>query len=82
MKTNDVTAESSFNTDTYLAAPTMTYGGNEEIVLKGPKGARKIQKSRKRRKKNSMHNVHQVFFARIQTSTEENMLLQLMLERI
>jgi hypothetical protein len=23
------------NTDTYLAAPTMTYGGNEEIVLKG-----------------------------------------------
>jgi hypothetical protein len=50
-KTNDVTAESSFNTDTYLAAPTMTYGGNEEIVLKGPKGARKIEKSRKRRKK-------------------------------
>jgi gliding motility-associated lipoprotein GldJ len=30
-KTNDVTAESSF-TETYLKAPTMTYGGNEEIV--------------------------------------------------
>jgi gliding motility-associated lipoprotein GldJ len=46
-KTNDVSAESSFNTDTYLAAPTMTYGGNEEIVLKGAKGARKAPKTGK-----------------------------------
>jgi hypothetical protein len=30
-KTNDVSAESSF-TETYLKAPTMTYGGDEEIV--------------------------------------------------
>jgi gliding motility-associated lipoprotein GldJ len=37
-KTNDVSAESSFSTDTYLKAPTMTYGGNEEIVLKGGRG--------------------------------------------
>jgi hypothetical protein len=35
-KTNDV-CRKFFNTDTYLAAPTMTYGGNEEIVLKGAK---------------------------------------------
>ena len=46
-KTNDVSAEASFNTDTYLAAPTMTYGGNEEIVLKGAKGARKAPKAGK-----------------------------------
>src|SRR6478752_3295655 len=39
-KTLDVSAESNFNTETYLAAPTMTYGGNEEILLKG-KGASK-----------------------------------------
>lgn len=39
-KTNDVTAESSFSTETYLNSPTLTYGGNEEIVLKGKKGAR------------------------------------------
>lgn len=46
-KTNDVSAESTFSTDTYLAAPTMTYGGNEEIVLKGAKGARKSPKAGK-----------------------------------
>jgi gliding motility-associated lipoprotein GldJ len=39
-KTQDVSAESSFSTETYLNSPTSTYGGNEEIVLKGKKGAR------------------------------------------
>lgn len=44
-KTQDVTAESSFSTETYLNSPTSTYGGNEEIVLKGgKKGARKAPK--------------------------------------
>lgn len=33
-KTSDVSAESVFNTETYIASPTSTYGGNEEIVLK------------------------------------------------
>jgi gliding motility-associated lipoprotein GldJ len=28
----DVNAESTFNTDTYINAPTQTYGGNEEII--------------------------------------------------
>ncbi|WP_035668253.1 gliding motility lipoprotein GldJ [Flavobacterium sp. 83] len=46
-KTNDVTAESSFSTETYLNSPTLTYGGNEEIVLKGRKGARKAPKAGK-----------------------------------
>ncbi|MEZ7500528.1 gliding motility lipoprotein GldJ [Flavobacterium sp. Arc3] len=45
-KTQDVTAESTFSTDTYLAAPTMTYGGNEEIVLaKGAKKGSKVGKN-------------------------------------
>ncbi len=39
-KSLDVSAESNFNTETYLAAPTMTYGGSEEILLKG-RGASK-----------------------------------------
>ncbi|MFT7164423.1 MAG: gliding motility-associated lipoprotein GldJ [Flavobacterium sp.] len=46
-KTQDVSAEASFSTETYLKAPTMTYGGNEEIVLKGAKGARKSPKAGK-----------------------------------
>jgi gliding motility-associated lipoprotein GldJ len=40
-KTLDVTAESSFSTETYLNSPTLTYGGDEKIVLKGKNGARK-----------------------------------------
>jgi len=39
-KSLDVSAESTFNTETYLAAPTLNYAGNEEILLKG-KGASK-----------------------------------------
>ncbi|AOW08297.1 gliding motility lipoprotein GldJ [Flavobacterium gilvum] len=39
-KTLDVSADNNFNTETYLAAPTLTYGGNEEILLHG-KGASK-----------------------------------------
>jgi gliding motility-associated lipoprotein GldJ len=46
-KTNDVTAESNFDTETYLNSPTLAYGGNEEIVLKGKKGARKTPKTGK-----------------------------------
>jgi len=38
------TPESSFSTETYLAAPTKTYGGNEELVLKrGANGRSKPQ---------------------------------------
>ncbi|MFV8373531.1 gliding motility lipoprotein GldJ [Flavobacterium sp. LB2P74] len=46
-KTLDVTAESNFDTETYLNSPTLTYGGNEEIVLKGKNGARKSPKTGK-----------------------------------
>ncbi|RZJ70317.1 gliding motility lipoprotein GldJ [Flavobacterium sp.] len=38
------TPESSFSTETYLAAPTKTYGGNEDLVLKrGANGRSKPQ---------------------------------------
>jgi len=33
-KVKDVTAETSFSTETYLAAPTQTFGGKEDVVLK------------------------------------------------
>ena len=34
-KTVDVTADSNFDTDTYLNSPTSTYGGDPQIVLPG-----------------------------------------------
>ncbi|MFV8362255.1 gliding motility lipoprotein GldJ [Flavobacterium sp. ZT3P35] len=43
-KTLDVTADANFDTETYLSSPTSTYGGNEEIVLKGKKGGKKAPK--------------------------------------
>lgn len=36
-KTDDVTAEKSFDTETYLNAPSQVYGGDSSIVLKGRK---------------------------------------------
>jgi gliding motility-associated lipoprotein GldJ len=40
-KVTEAKGESTFNTETYLNAPTKTYGGNEEIVLKGKRGKSK-----------------------------------------
>ena len=34
----DVSADATFNIDTYINAPTMTYGGNEEVI--NPEGGR------------------------------------------
>ncbi|RKS89725.1 protein involved in gliding motility GldJ [Flavobacterium limicola] len=42
-KNTDVSAESSFSTETYLKSPTSTFGGNEEIVLKGGRGSKKAK---------------------------------------
>jgi len=39
-KVVDVTAESSFSTETYLNAPSKTFGGDDKIVLKGPKNSK------------------------------------------
>ena len=38
-KVVDVKAGTTFSTDTYLAAPTKTMGGDEKIVLKGRRGS-------------------------------------------
>jgi gliding motility-associated lipoprotein GldJ len=38
-KVTDVNADQTFNTDTYINAPTLTYGGNEEII--NPEGGRR-----------------------------------------
>lgn len=39
-KVVDVKADATFDTETYLAAPTKTFGGNQEVVLqKGQRGA-------------------------------------------
>ena len=41
-KVVDVKADATFDTETYLAAPTKTFGGNQDIVLqKGQKGVAK-----------------------------------------
>jgi gliding motility-associated lipoprotein GldJ len=34
-KTDDVSAEKTFDTETYVNAPTQVYGGDDDIVLKG-----------------------------------------------
>ena len=44
-KTLDVSAESNFNTETYLNSPTSVYGGDESIVLK--KGVKNSSKAGK-----------------------------------
>lgn len=36
----DVTAESNFDTESYINSPSKTFAGNEEIVLKKPMGAK------------------------------------------
>ncbi len=57
-KTLDVTADANFDTETYLSSPTSTYGGNEEIVLKGKKGSRKAPKPGKDGKVVEAKNVY------------------------
>jgi gliding motility-associated lipoprotein GldJ len=39
-KVVDVKAEATFSTDTYLAAPSKTFGGDDKIVLKGRKNSK------------------------------------------
>ncbi|MFI0490705.1 gliding motility lipoprotein GldJ [Flavobacterium sp.] len=54
----DVTAEKNFDTETYLNSPTQTYGGDEKIVLKGAKGARKLTNLGKDNKAVAAKNVY------------------------
>ncbi|HQV36512.1 MAG TPA: gliding motility lipoprotein GldJ, partial [Flavobacterium sp.] len=45
-KLMDATAEKSFSTETYINSPTQTFGGDEEIVLKGKGGKSKPSTNR------------------------------------
>jgi gliding motility-associated lipoprotein GldJ len=40
-KVNDVSAEANFDTETYLASPTSTFGGNADVVIAGGRNAKK-----------------------------------------
>ncbi|HAH55664.1 MAG TPA: gliding motility lipoprotein GldJ [Flavobacterium sp.] len=40
-KTNDVSADANFDTETYLNSPTSAFGGNADIVIAGGKNAKK-----------------------------------------
>ncbi|WP_187388304.1 gliding motility lipoprotein GldJ [Seonamhaeicola marinus] len=42
-KVTDVNSESTFNTDTYINAPTLTYGGNEEVINGDGRSRRNVQ---------------------------------------
>jgi gliding motility-associated lipoprotein GldJ len=61
-KTLDATADSNFDTETYLNSPTSTYGGNSEIVLPGKyadkKGGIKTPKPGKDGKVNQPTNIY------------------------
>ena len=39
-KITEVKADANFDTETYLATPTSTFGGNDQVVLKGKKGSK------------------------------------------
>lgn len=41
-KITDVDSEQTFSTDTYINAPTLTYGGNEEIIRPEGRGRRNV----------------------------------------
>ncbi len=45
-KISEVSAEKTFSTETYLNAPTLTYGGDDKIVLKGKNGKAKPIKTK------------------------------------
>jgi gliding motility-associated lipoprotein GldJ len=50
------TGEANFDTDTYLASPSSTFGGDEKIVLKGGKGGLKKAKANAKGSKDAPAN--------------------------
>lgn len=64
-KTNDVSAESNFDTETYLNSPTLAYGGNADIVIAGGRNAKKNKNTNTAKKdpKNNKVNVTQPSYA-------------------
>lgn len=64
-KTNDVSADANFDTETYLNSPTSAYGGNAEIVIAGGRNAKKNKNTNTATKdpKNTRVNVIQPSYA-------------------
>ncbi|MBL7887441.1 MAG: gliding motility lipoprotein GldJ [Flavobacterium sp.] len=63
-KVADVKAESTFSTETYLAAPTKTMGGNEEIVLKGRRNSKAAGKGGTKNSKGEVQEAKNVYAQR------------------
>ncbi len=63
-KVADVKAEATFSTETYLAAPTKTLGGNEEIVLKGRRNSKAAGKGGTKNSKGEVQEAKNVYAQR------------------
>lgn len=63
-KVADVKADATFSTETYLAAPTKTLGGNEEIVLKGRKNSKAAGKGGTKNSKGEVQEAKNVYAQR------------------
>lgn len=63
-KVSDVKADATFSTETYLAAPTKTLGGNEEIVLKGRKNSKAAGKGGTKNSKGEVQEAKNVYAQR------------------
>lgn len=63
-KVSDVKANETFSTETYLAAPTKTLGGNEEIVLKGRKNSKAAGKGGTKNSKGEVQEAKNVYAQR------------------
>ena len=57
-KTTEVSAESTFDTETYLNSPTLAYGGNKDVILTGKKGAKKTTSTSKDGKVTAPTNIY------------------------
>ena len=63
-KVTDVKADATFSTETYLAAPTKTFGGNEEIVLKGRRGSKAAGKGGTKNSKGEVQEAKNIYAQR------------------
>ncbi|WP_395043329.1 gliding motility lipoprotein GldJ [Flavobacterium sp.] len=63
-KVVDVKADATFDTETYLAAPTKTFGGNEEVVLKGRRGSKAAGKGGTKNSKGESQEAKNVYAQR------------------
>ena len=63
-KVADASSEATFSTETYLATPTSTFGGNEEIVLKGRRNSKAAGKGGTKNSKGEAQEAKNVYAQR------------------